>query len=128
MSVPGGSSRRWLVAALVVMNGACASGKTRRPVTVDGFRIVIENANWQEMTVYTQTEAGMKIRLGSVGTGETRTFAVRSGAVGAGRFRLLGDPIGSQDVVATQWLVVNAGGTALWKIGAHEATSWAMVR
>ena len=128
MIVAREGSTRWLVAALVVVTGACASGKSRAPTPTEAFRVVIENANWQEMAVYTQTEAGMKMRLGSVNTGQTRTFVVRTSRVGSGSFRLLGDPIGSTEIVATQWMVVSPGGTALWKIGAHASTSWAMVR
>jgi len=128
MKVAPRSHSPFLAAAFVLLATACASGKSRRSAPVDGFRVVIENANWQEMTVYTQTEAGMKMRLGSVGTGETRTFNVRPGRVGSGSFRLLGDPIGSSDLMSTQWLVVGPGGTALWTIGAHASTSWALIR
>lgn len=128
MHVASVGHRRFITAACVVLAGACASGGARRSMPVQTFRVVVENANWLDMNIYTQSEAGMRSRLGSVATGETRTFIVHRSRVGGGSFRLLGDPIGSREIQSTQWLIVSPGETALWKIGTHASTSWAMVR
>jgi hypothetical protein len=116
--------------AVALLSSGCASGRPYRTTTTQSqmYRVVVENDNWLDMNVYAQTDGGARLRLGSVSTGQTKSFDVRASRIGVGSFRLLGDPIGSTQIVETQWMTMGIDGLAVWKIGTHPSTSYAMTR
>jgi len=112
---------------------ACASGGggSRRPVTRAGertVRVVIENQNWLDMSVYVQSSNGSRFRVGSVVTGRTEVFEIPTSRIGSGPFRLLGNPVGGNELTVTDPLVVIPGASAYWRIGNRPSTSFAVVR
>jgi hypothetical protein len=88
-------------------------------------RVAVENESWQEMAIYVETSSEMRWRIGTVGTGETRVFVLRSAP---DNFRLIGDPIGGRQLQYTELLVVPYGATAYWRIGNSPATSAIFMR
>ena len=92
-------------------------------------RVVVENHNWMDMNVYVQTESGARFRVGSVVTGQTQVFTLRTNRLGTSdAIRLIGDPIGSSLLSQTPLLPVRPGVTAYWRIGNAESTSFYQVR
>jgi hypothetical protein len=90
--------------------------------------VVIENQNWLDMSVYVQSSNGSRFRVGNVTTGRTETFEVATSRLGSGPFRLIGNPVGNNELVVTDPLIVTPGATAYWRIGSRPATSFAVVR
>ena len=91
-------------------------------------RVVIENQNWLDMSVYVQSSNGSRFRVGSVTTGRTEVFAIPTSRLGSGSFRLVGNPVGSNELTVTELLTVTRGATAYWRIGSRPSTSFAVVR
>lgn len=123
---------RLAVLAVALWIAGCASAGARRNADPHGVtqpvRIVVQNDNWMDMNVYVQTYSGVRFRIGSVTTGTTRAFTIPSARMGSGAVRLLGDPVGSSEVSATDLLNVQPGSTAYWRIGSRPGTSYAVVR
>ena len=118
------------VVAVTLVTTGCASGSAgaRRQYDENAVRVVVENQNWMDMTVYVQSPGGVKTRIGTVSTGQTQVFRVSASLVTAGGLRLIGDPIGGRELSETDMLAVHAGSTAYWRIGNRPATSFAVVR
>ena len=128
-------SRMAMLAALVVATGCATTtsrGTQRRSGAMDAarsVRVVVENQNWLDMNVYVQTQSGARFRVGTVVTGQTQVFTLRSNTLGASdAIRLIGDPVGSAALSQTPLLNVRPGVTAYWRIGNAESTSFSHVR
>jgi hypothetical protein len=124
-----------VLATLIVATGCAtttsrgAQRQARAAEPAQTVRVVVDNQNWLDMNVYVQTESGARIRVGSVATGQTGVFTVRNTMIVlAGAFRIIGDPVGSPVTSQTPLLYVQPGGTAYWRIGNAESTSFYQIR
>ena len=109
----------------------CAATPRRAGAVNDAYapvRIVVDNGTWFDMSLFVQPEAGGRFRIGSIGAGETRVFIVRLATLGSGSFRIVGDPIGSLEMRATDLLPAMGGTTAYWRVGVSAATSSTTIR
>jgi hypothetical protein len=121
-----------VLAAMVVGTGCASSGgpgRARSRQAAEAIRVVVENQNWMDMNVYVQTEAGLRLRVGSVTTGQTQVFVLRSVLAGGGQsLRFIADPVGSTGMSETPLLSMLPGAVAYWRIGNAPSTSSVQVR
>ncbi len=122
------SSELLVITTLVA---GCAAAP-RRPAPASEarapLRVVVENGTSFEMSLFAHPEAGGRFRIGTIGANETRMFIVRHGMLGAGSFRIVGDPVGSVALRASEPMHMMGGMTAYWRIGVSAASSSTMVR
>jgi hypothetical protein len=114
-----------IVFCLSIVAG-CTGAKRRAASENDlsaPIRVVVENSDWLDMTIYAMPQAGGRFRIGTVGGSQSRTFVVRTAALGSNWFRLVADPIGSRALRTSDALPVSPGITAHWRIGVSSATS-----
>lgn len=73
--------------------------------------VTVSNHNWSDMVVYA-VRAGMRHRLGTVTTNQTRRFTLPRGMAGpGGDLRLVADPVGGSERFDTGTLAVSPGQT-----------------
>ena len=105
--------------------GACSSSRlgVHSPLDVSsaprGALVTVTNQNPQDVRVYV-VRGGSRIPLGSLGTGERRSFPVPSSVLGAsGGFRLQADPLGGSDAFTSDWIPATTGDHVEWTV-AHR--------
>jgi hypothetical protein len=82
-----------------------------------GALITVSNDHVQDVRVYFVRE-GMRIPLGSLTTGERRSFGVPSSILGAaGRFRLQVDLLGDARTFTSEWIPAAKGDHVEWFVG-----------
>jgi len=111
-----------LTLSALLAAGACATAGTSDPFTAahgdPGIVVIVENHAWTDMSVYAAAGAG-RIRLGSVTSGRTETFRVRSPDEHAMDMELFADPLASSTVYRSGRLLVLEGQKVTWTI--HES-------
>lgn len=106
-------------AALLLIASAC--GRHRQPagdidVPTSEIGLRIANHNYLDITIYV-LHGGQRTRVGTVTGSSTQVFILPSHLLGQGReIELLGDPVGSSDVVRTERLVVQPGQYIDWTL------------
>ena len=90
-----------------------------------GITVQIDNQNYADMDVYV-LDAGQRYRVGQAPGLTTTTLTIPNGMKPAdGRVRLLADPIGGAQPIATQALLIPPGQQIYWTIGSDPSTSTA---
>ena len=79
-----------------------------RVVPAEGTYLVVTNANWADVTVYSARGA-TRSRIGFVTALSTRTLLIPRSAMPDGTFRLLLDPVGSNKAYLTESIAVSRG-------------------
>jgi hypothetical protein len=104
--------------------GGCISGReTAPPPSPETITIRIVNHNWADMRVYLE-RGGVRDLLGVVTAGTSADFpAPRDLTAAAGDLRLVGDPVGSRLVFASEPFRVDPGRTVEWTIRVRPAYS-----
>lgn len=103
---------------LVLLTVACSSrsgdagANEPRPADVE---IVVDNQMWQDVTVYALSR-GTRVRLGTVTALKTQRFTLPVALAGAHEFRLLADPVGSQDTITSELVTVEPGEIIEWQL------------
>lgn len=118
-----------LVALLLVSTSCASTGTTRHTGDEAGaIRVVVDNGDWLDMSIFLESETGVRFRIGTVNGSASRTFVLRTVPFGSGWFRLVGDPIGSSAIRRSEPMSIGPGSTAQWRIGITSATSWLIIR
>ncbi len=111
---------------------ACASVPTSGSSALlpdNAIRLVVENDSWMDMDIYLLNESGARWRVGDVVATRERSFRISPTMLGGGgSFRLVADPVGSQQLSVSDVLVVPQGTVAHFKIGNAAANTFAYVR
>lgn len=113
---------------LLGLSAACgasrASGTSGTVSPSNEIPVQIENQNFSDMNIYV-VSSGQRWLLGQAGGLTKTTLTIRNLVRGDGRVRLLAEPIGGAQPVATPTLVVPRGQSIFWTIGSDPATSTA---
>jgi len=115
--------------------GGCASGTASQegyvfgaPAASERTALVVENNNWQDMTVYLLRD-GMRHRLGSVPTLGRQRFRLTPAMIsGAGTLRIVADPLGSNRAWVSEPFYVQMGDVVQFKLENNIALSSYMIR
>lgn len=125
---------RWLMATVVAAGigaAGCAGGMTQQSpedalaqaADPDAVTVHVDNHNWQDVDVYALHD-GMRYRLGMVTSMSGQNFRVPLGVLTqTGDFRLLVDPIGSNQSYVTDPLLVSPGQQIKWSVENHLSLS-----
>ena len=112
-----------LASVLGATEGCISDRETAARPSSEGIAIRIVNRNWADMRVYLERD-GVRALLGIVTSGKTADFpAPRDMTAAAGTLRLIGDPVGSQIVFASESFRVDPGQTVEWTIRVRPAYS-----
>src|SRR5256884_7572215 len=108
--------------ALLVAGSACVlfrHGKAGQPAAAppEGeIALSITNHNYLDVVIYVLHD-GQQTRVGTVTGSSSQLFYLRARLLGMGRdIRLLGHPIGGQDLARTETIVVQAGQYIAWPL------------
>ncbi len=112
--------RRFLAAFLVLAALSSLAGCTLFRRHAGGGRLAritveVRNDNWLDMNIYL-VRNGNQERLGTVGSFGRGTFRLEASRLQADNIRLLADPIGSDKVYLSPYLMVNPGQTVRLQI------------
>lgn len=112
--------RRVLVLAMVLPLGACTFSRPGASASVDaaavprGALVTVSNAHVQDVRVYLVRD-GLRYPLGTLGTGERRSFAVPTSVLGhGGRLRLQADLVGDRRRFTSEWIEATRGDHVEW--------------
>lgn len=119
---------------LIAVAGCATSPETtslvldapQRPV-VGVEHVFVKNLNYYDAVLYLESEGG-GWRLGTIGHGETRRFALPRWVSQQSRFTLLADLIGSNRRIASRSIPNHANLAVTWTIGARATTSSLLIR
>jgi hypothetical protein len=101
---------------LVVGMIACGPHRAGSDLERDSFAVVVINHHWLDVTVYLVHD-GQRTRVGTVTATTTEQFAISTRLLGASRqISLLGEAVGSNQVVRTELLTVQAGQYIEWTL------------
>jgi hypothetical protein len=114
--------------ALLVLSSACGAHRSTpasepEPSSSE-IPVVIDNQNVSDMEIYLVSN-GSRLLIGHAGGLNKTTLIIKNAVRGAGRVRLLADPIGGGGSITTPTLVVPPGQRIFWTIGSDPATSTA---
>jgi len=117
--------------AAVVGGSGCASAAKKSGGEAahinDSATMVVENNNWQDMTVYL-VRNGIRQRLGSVPSMGRANFRLGPGLIGgSGEIRLLADPLGSNVKFLSEPILIFAGRQVRFKVENNLSVSSYMV-
>ena len=104
--------------AVALTMGACgpANRQAAEQEQSDRATLLVENNNWQDMTLYLLRD-GMRTRLGSVTAMGRGRFVLPAAAVmGSGDVRIVADPLGSSQVWTSQPIHVMPGQHVRFKL------------
>lgn len=105
--------RPFLVALLIA---ACSSQHTGSVNPQDAFAIVVINHHWLDVRVYVEHD-GQRSRVGTVTATSTEQFNLSTRLLGSSRqVTLIGEAIGSREVVRTEALLVRPGEYIEWTL------------
>ncbi len=105
--------KRLLLLALLT---ACGPHHKAPGVAPEQFTIVVVNHHWLDVTVYLVHD-GQRTRLGTVTATTTEQFAVSTRLLGSTRqVSLIGDAVGSAEVVRTEVISVQEGQYIEWTL------------
>jgi hypothetical protein len=108
---------------LAALAGCASSAETAASPGTEVLTIRVVNRNWADMRVYLERD-GLRDFLGMVTTGTTASFSAPPDmTAAAGSLRLIGDPVGSRLVFASEWFVAEPGRTVEWTIRVRPAYS-----
>jgi hypothetical protein len=113
-----------LLAGVLAGVAGCASrGEAEAQAVSQDVTIRIINRNWADMRVYLERD-GVRDLLGVVTSGKSADFpAPRDLTTAAGSLRLIGDPVGSRLVFASESCGGDPGQTVEWTIRVRPAYS-----
>lgn len=90
--------------------------------------LVVENNNWQDMTVYLLRD-GMRFRLGSVPSLARERFVLNSAMMGGtGTLQIIADPLGSNRAWVSEPFLVQPGDEVRFKLENNISLSSYMIR
>ena len=88
----------------------------------------VVNGNWLDMRVFVVTR-GVTYRLGTVGTGTSRTFALPKWmAASTADIQLVAAPVGSRERLTTQSIIFSPGDVIEWRLANNLSVSTVDVR
>ncbi len=77
--------------------------------------VVVENRNWQDVTVYA-LRGGARVRLGTVTSMQTGRFVLSTEMTGSTQLRLMADPVGSLETFTSEPVRVEPGDQVQWRL------------
>jgi len=107
-----------LFAVLSTLTLACGSPHRppAAPAPQDSFAIVVINHHWLDVTVYVVHD-GQRTRVGTVTATTTQQFDLSARLLGSNRqVALIGDAVGSKEVVRTEVLTLQPGQYIEWTL------------
>ena len=113
---------------LLGLSAAC--GASRAPAATSSVSptneipVQIDNRNFSDMDIYV-VSSGQRWLVGQAGGLTRTTLTIRNALTGAGRVRLLAEPIGGAAPITTPTLIIPPGQSIFWTIGSDPATSTA---
>lgn len=119
---------------LILPLGACTSSRPGAEAPVDvasaprGALVTVTNGHVQDVRVYVVRD-GLQYALGSLTTGQRRSFGVPSSILGhGGRIRLRVDLLGDARTFTSTWIPATTGDHVEWSVGPRLSLSHFTVR
>lgn len=117
--------RLLLVPAILLALGGCGRGQksTSQPLPSTPSRLQVENHHWLDINIYVVHD-GQRSRLGTASAAKTTDFTFPPSLLGQlGAIQLICDPVGSDDGITSQSIVVKPGTRVVWTLESDLARS-----